>query len=677
MSGDLQARKRKGKGKKKDEFDDEILEAKNNNKVANGNHRGQSDGVGGSGGEGSGVVAKVVFLLLLLTLSAVVALILVELQGKKAGMKDTGSVVPEPVGEIPEAPPAPDVPPPVIEESLPVPSLPPPVLQQAEVEEYEPLEATPPLEEYIKVVQEAPEVVQEVVKIPRVVEEVVEVPEVVKVVEKVEAPIMEEVVEKPQVVKIVAEIETPVNEVVKEPKINDGDASTVEEVVVVIEETPVVEVVEVVEVVKKEEVHVEKVVEVVEVVEEVKEAAAPVVEEETAKEIEAPVVKEFAAPVVKEDTAPVVEKVVKETVIPQVEDVPTEVQEDEVASKEEVEEDEEDEEAEASEASRVVAEEEDEEDWSQYGKEGSTKALTEAYLGVESLAAEILAVDPTNPMMAQLTPHLSEVLRAMEEGQTEGLLDTLKHIEVILEDVKKRIDEKLPIIMSKEEDTPETEANTESQPLVDEAQEVEEETEKEAESVFPPKAEVEQSEPVAVPEQVPEAKTLETESQNVSEPEPEVEAEVEEEEEERQAQEKEEEEEEKQQQLEKEDEEVEKGEGETLQVSAESVPESVVADIEAQVIPHEVAAEEEHSQVFPPEVEVDLVSPPAEGENPTPVEEVIPDPIHIEPLQDPLEKKTMDDAQSPVYKKADITSGLDDTLREELDTAEKLQARGP
>lgn len=90
-----------------------------------------------------------------------------------------------------------------------------------------------------------------------------------------------------------------------------------------------------------------------------------------------------------------------------------------------------------------VEEEEEEEDWSQYGKEGNNEALNEAYIAVESLAAEILAVDPKNAMVAQLTPHLSGVLRAMEEGQTEGLLDTLKHIEVILEDVKKRLDEKM------------------------------------------------------------------------------------------------------------------------------------------------------------------------------------------------------------------------------------------
>ncbi|KAK8747948.1 hypothetical protein OTU49_016238, partial [Cherax quadricarinatus] len=88
--------------------------------------------------------------------------------------------------------------------------------------------------------------------------------------------------------------------------------------------------------------------------------------------------------------------------------------------------------------------EEEEEDWSQYGKEGEVGLLTDAYLKVESLAEQVLAKDPNNAMVAQLAPHLSGVLQAMEGGQTNGLLDTLKHIQVILEDVKNRIEAENP-----------------------------------------------------------------------------------------------------------------------------------------------------------------------------------------------------------------------------------------
>lgn len=117
----------------------------------------------------------------------------------------------------------------------------------------------------------------------------------------------------------------------------------------------------------------------------------------------------------------------------------------------------------------------------------------------------------------------------------------------------------------------------------------------------------------------------------------------------------------------------EQQQGESLQAS--SVPESVLADIEAQVIPPEVAAEGEQSQVFPPEVDVEIEAPsPSIGGDPTPVEEVVPDPIHIEPLQDPVQKSAGEE-QPPTYEKADITSDLDNTIREELDEAEELQAR--
>lgn len=117
----------------------------------------------------------------------------------------------------------------------------------------------------------------------------------------------------------------------------------------------------------------------------------------------------------------------------------------------------------------------------------------------------------------------------------------------------------------------------------------------------------------------------------------------------------------------------EQQEGESLQAS--NVPESVIADIEAQVVPPEVAAEGEQSQVFPPEVDVEIEAPsPSVGGDPTPVEEVVPDPIHIEPLQDPVQKSAGEE-QPPTYEKADITSDLDSAIREELDEAEELQAR--
>lgn len=70
-----------------DEIDDDLSDVKNSKVAVNGTHRRQSGGSssssGGGGSEGSGLVAKVVFLVLLVALSTVVALILVELRGKK------------------------------------------------------------------------------------------------------------------------------------------------------------------------------------------------------------------------------------------------------------------------------------------------------------------------------------------------------------------------------------------------------------------------------------------------------------------------------------------------------------------------------------------------------------------------------------------------------------------
>lgn len=111
-------------------------------------------------------------------------------------------------------------------------------------------------------------------------------------------------------------------------------------------------------------------------------------------------------------------------------------------------------------------------------------------------------------------------------------------------------------------------------------------------------------------------------------------------------------------------------------VPGDGVPEDRLADIEAQIVPDDVAAQENLSLGSPPVVEVGITSPPPDdGEEPVPVEEVIPDPIHIEPLQDPSEipKGFLREAQTPpVYEKADITSELDNELRDQLDAAEQI-----
>ena len=73
-----------------DDFDDDVIETKTHHNNAsytkNHNTKGLSNGdAGGVGGGGSGMVAKAIFLLLLVSLSVVVALILVELRGKQKG----------------------------------------------------------------------------------------------------------------------------------------------------------------------------------------------------------------------------------------------------------------------------------------------------------------------------------------------------------------------------------------------------------------------------------------------------------------------------------------------------------------------------------------------------------------------------------------------------------------
>lgn len=114
------------------------------------------------------------------------------------------------------------------------------------------------------------------------------------------------------------------------------------------------------------------------------------------------------------------------------------------------------------------------------------------------------------------------------------------------------------------------------------------------------------------------------------------------------------------------------GQGSAAPLS-EAIPEEELADIEEQIIPDD-AIQGDLSQVSPPVEEVDIPSPPEDRVEPVPVDEVIPDPIHIEPLQEPSElpKEIIEETQPPVYEKADITSELDNELREQLDAAEKL-----
>ncbi|KAK8747946.1 hypothetical protein OTU49_016237, partial [Cherax quadricarinatus] len=151
MSGDIQPRKRKGKGKKKDEAEDDMTDTKGK---AMTNNIGKNHST--TNGDSSGIIAKIIFLVLLVSLSLVVALILIELQGKQ-GIKETVSVVHETKEEDLAAP---EIPTPNIHMDMEViPEAPSPILQQDIEEEYEPIEATPPLEEYIhveEVIVEAP-----------------------------------------------------------------------------------------------------------------------------------------------------------------------------------------------------------------------------------------------------------------------------------------------------------------------------------------------------------------------------------------------------------------------------------------------------------------------------------------------------------------------------------------
>ncbi|XP_068233184.1 aspartyl/asparaginyl beta-hydroxylase-like isoform X6 [Palaemon carinicauda] len=680
MSGDLQTRKRRGKAKKKDEAEDDIFDAKTKPMVNN-SHKVSNGGAGGGGGSSngsSGLVAKIIFLILLVSLSIVIGLILIELRGKQAGM-EMASVVPKAEEQA-----APEIPTPSLHVEEPGPEA--PSVSEPEIEdEFEPFEATPPLEEYVSVVEKEEEPVEEEVvevveDIPvEVVEEIVEeaaalplegieiheeseepipaeseeeaIPveeeaeELAPVEEVVEAAVSEEV-ESPAAVEEVEEEATP--EEVEEPAaaeeeeeleeptvdLDVEELAAAEEVVQAVVEEPAVieEVVEVPAIVEEveepaaveeleepavvEEVEEPAVVEEVEepaVVEEVEELAVveeveePAVVEEVeepavVEEVEEPAVVEVEEPAVVEEveepavveveeSAPVVEaeeevevapveavpvppveeepvQVVEEPVIVEkVEEVeaPIEVEEkeddddddddDEEEEEEDPEDDEDKDDDEVDEPKIVLPppEEEDDEDWSQYGKDGGIEDLTQAYLRVESLAEEVLRLDPENSMVNHIAPHLSGVLRAMEEGRTEGILDTLNHIQVILEDVKKRMEDE-----------------------------------------------------------------------------------------------------------------------------EKDVPEEVLANIEEQIIPHEEAAAVEEMDIpIPPITESDTDSSPEaeekkEGEEPVPVEEVIPDPIHIQPLQGdgaPIDGTA--DAKS-MYGKADITSDVDYDIREELDAAEKL-----
>ncbi|XP_042219734.1 fibrous sheath CABYR-binding protein-like isoform X8 [Homarus americanus] len=567
MSGDIQPRKRKGKGKKKAhlealqreeyeqerlalktmayEVDDDVAETKGK-AMANNTGKGHST----TNGDSSGVVAKIIFLILLVSLSVVVALILVELRGKQAGMEETVSVVHEAEDEVKEEEfAAPEIPTPSIHMDEEVIPEAPPLSHQDVEEEYEPIEATPPLEEYVQVVQEtkeeippveekeveeelvpevaepedtfvevddgatieeetapaeeileAPEVPQEsspvveVVEVVQVIEEVTPIEEAVEIVEVVEevTPV-EEVVE---IVNIVEEVEedaptedaAPVEETapVEEAAPVEEEAAPVEEAVAVEEAAPVEETAPVEEAVAVEEAApVEETAQVEEAtpaeelvasteesapvevtedvtvtekeVEEVVIAASPVVDDveevvaaEEVKEEEAVVEEPIAAEVVEtleapvevqEEAAPAVDEPIEVT---EAEDDTDESDEEQDLKDDDDDDDDDEDEDEDEVAGGKLGEEEvdeEEEDWSQYGKEGGAGLLTDAYLRVEALAEEVLAKEPNNEMVAQLAPHLSGVLRAMEAGQTEGLLDTLNHIQVILEDIKKRMEE--------------------------------------------------------------------------------------------------------------------------------------------------------------------------------------------------------------------------------------------
>nr|XP_045598806.1 titin-like [Procambarus clarkii] len=555
MSGDIQVKKRKGKGKKKahlealqrEEYEQERLALKamaydteddstdaKGKPTANNSGKNQST----SNGDSSGIVAKIIFMLLLVSLSVVVALILVELRGKQAGLKDNVSVVHETDEETKqEELTAPEIPTPNIhvdDDRIPEAPSPIPVLQHDIEEEYEPVEATPPLEEYLhvkevivevppqeetpvlrEVIPEVPSIddklevedthveetresipAEETVKTVNILEEFeapkeesfkleieeippfVEVAETVSIVEpvkddEIEGTLMEEVED------VHTGVDAQVEEIEKvEPIEGDLPTEKMEEVTRV-EESPPVE----------EE---EKPTEEPALVKDAEELAVPednevedIVTEEESKEFDVHVeVADTAAPAVEtlKDTEPVeVEEEPSTSKKVDTLGVPAGLQESDAAtdeipieikheddSKEEAEghrtkrsvdddatdddegtdddDDDEDDDEDEDDVEKVKSkmldqnEVEEEEDWSQYGKEGGLKLLTDAYLQVESLAEDVLEKDPNNAMVAQLAPHLSGVLRAMEAGQTDGLLDTLKHIQVILEDIKTRFE---------------------------------------------------------------------------------------------------------------------------------------------------------------------------------------------------------------------------------------------
>ncbi|KAG0718826.1 Aspartyl/asparaginyl beta-hydroxylase [Chionoecetes opilio] len=480
---------------KTDDFEDDVIETKTHNNGAAKSHSSKAvsngEAVGGGGGSG-GVVAKALFLLLLVSLSVVVALILVELRGKeKAAMHENVSVPSEAEEEM--APPPPPPPPPAMKPPLDAPEA---SIPQEPEEEPEPLGATPPLEEYINVV---------------------------KVVEPLpdEAP---------------AQHKTESEEGGASPKEEtlEQDASIVDEVV------------EVVEVVTP----VEQVMEIIlppEAAPYMDDASAPPAEDAQTTE---PETEDKGDAVLKEETSeePAAARLVEplETAIPvkeeedQVQTSHVDESDDKVQPEEEQpimddEEDEEDEEVElksTSTPSKVASDEkeEEEEDWSQFGKEGSTGALTDAYLKVETLAEDILALDPQNLMVGQLAPHMAGVLRAMEEGQTEGLLDTLNHIQVILEDVKTRVEDKEPINIPGPPTQDEiSEAQQQPEPVPEPAPESEPESLVEAEPELSSEPEAElSSEPEAELSSEPEAElSSEPEAELSSEPEAELSSEPE------------------------------------------------------------------------------------------------------------------------------------------------------
>ncbi|XP_066982291.1 aspartyl/asparaginyl beta-hydroxylase-like isoform X2 [Macrobrachium rosenbergii] len=836
MSGDLQTRKRRGKAKKKAhlealqreeyeqerlvlntlayEAEDEIINGKTK-PVVNNSHK--SSGGGGGSSNGSGLVAKIIFLILLVSLSIVIGLILIEL---RAGM-ETASVVPKA-----EVQPEPEIPTPSLHVEEPGPE--PPSVAEPEIEDdFEPLEATPPLEEYIRVVEKEEEPVEEEVvevveDIPvEIVEEVVDeavapledseaveeveteeevapveieepahveeaeelAPVEEAVSEEVESPAAVEEVQEPAAVEVVEEQAVPeeveelaaIEEVEELPPIEVEEPAAIEEVeelppveveepvaveaevqaveeleapaavleeieesVVTEEKEPAVaeeveeaavaeEVVEeppVAEALVGEPAATEEVVEApADVVEEVEEpAAVEEVGEPAAEEVEEPaaVAEEVAAPVEEAPAVPVeeepvqVEEVAEEPVISEtVEEVQAPLEVKEEAEEEEDPEDDEDKDDDEIDEPKIVLpppEEDDDEDWSQYGREGGAEDLAQAYLRVESLAEEVLRLDPGNSMVNHVAPHLSGVLKAMEEGHTEGILDTLNHIQIILEDVKNRIgdSQNTPEPAEPEAqidvDVPSVEAELEaaSAPVV----EAPVETAEPVVEAMPELVEEAVSEPIleAVPEPVLEAEpepVLEAEPEPVleAEPEPVVEAvaipsaealepvaEVSAVSEGTEAGEPSAEAEVPMEILHGASQSINEEHPIPVQEEKErafpvddDVPEDVLDNIEEQIVPHEEAAAVEEEDIpIPPVTETDTVSSPEveekkEGGEPVPVEEVIPDPIYIQPLQGDSEAPVEGTADAKsMYGKADITSDVDYEIREELDAAEKV-----